>query len=277
MRWGSEGCEYSMMSNPAENKGVKSFLEDHKFDMPDLFRIYDYDGDYYVDGFPKLFDLEQNITGAAKQNLFDRESLMMIANWGDLRDKKLVEKITHAFKIPLYINGQPENWLKSEPEKIIRIVGQIPGFGPTFSSKLLHFAVPQVFGIIDTWLVRTFGEGDSVHQQYKFLDLNVTNPSGGWRIPETKVIWPTEFGKWIRILNYIADRLNEEKILCPHPSNFLEAGLRKDGIWYPADVETALFSYAYEGRGVNIIRALGHDNKPPGSMQTNPNPFLKKM
>ncbi len=71
MRWGNEGCEYSMTSNPAENNGVKNFLEDHKFDIPDLFRTYHYDGDFYVDGFPKLFDIEQNIIKAAKQNSFD--------------------------------------------------------------------------------------------------------------------------------------------------------------------------------------------------------------
>jgi hypothetical protein len=250
-----------MTNNPTENNGVKKFLVDHKLDMPDLFRTYDYDGDYYVDGFPKRFDLEQKIIKAAKQNSFDKEHLLMIADWGHLRNKKPVEEIDHAIKITLYINGEPVNWLKDKPENIIRDVENIPGFRVTFSSKLLHFAIPQIFGILDTWLVRTFGEGDPAHQRYKFLKLKVTNPKGGWRIPTTQPSWPAEFGAWIRILSYIADQLNKEKILCPHPSKFIEAGLRKDGIWYPADVESALFCYAYEGRGVKIIRALQYDRK----------------
>ena len=256
-----------MTDNPAENTEVKRFLKDHKFDMPDLFRIYDYNGDYYVDGYPKLFDLEKETIKAAKQNSFNREILMKIADWGNLPNKNPVNEIKHPIKINLYVDGEPISWLNTKPENIIGDVEKIPGFSATFSSKLLHFAVPQIFGILDTWLVRTFGEGDPVHQRYKFLKLNAikvktTKGAGRWKISTLRSVWPGEFGTWIRILNYIADQLNEEKILSPHPQNLLESGFRKNGIWYPADVETALFSYAYEGRGVKIIRALGHENKP---------------
>jgi hypothetical protein len=251
-----------MTNKIAENNEVKRFLTNHKFDMPDLFRTYDYGGDYYVDGFPKRFALEQRILKAAKQNSFDKEDLLKIAEWGNIRNIKPVEAIDRPIKIPLYNNGEPVSWLRGAPEKIIGDAVKIPGFRATFSSKLLHFSVPQIFGALDTWLVRTFGEGDPVHQRYKFLKLRGTyQKKGGWSIPIPKSLWPEEFGTWIRILNYIAEQLNEEKILCPHPSKFLKEGLRKDGIWYPADVESALFCYAYEGRGVKIIRALGHENK----------------
>lgn len=243
--------DQSMKDNPEEKTEVEKFLMDHKSEMPYLYSTYDYEGDFYDEGFPNLFDLELKIIGAAKQNSFDQELLMKLAIWGKLRNKKTIEGITHPIKITLYPKGEPANWLSTEPANVIDDVERrIPGFGATFSSKLLHFAAPQVFGILDTWLVRTFGEGDPVHQRYKFLKLKVTNPKGGWRIPIPQPYWPEEYGRWIRILNYIAYRLNEEKILCPHPPNYIEAELRQDGIWLPADVETALFSFAYEGRGV---------------------------
>lgn len=249
-----------MKNKAAENPEVKKFLTEHKYDMPDLFRMYDYDGDYYEDGFPKRFDLEQRILKAAKQNSFKKKDLKMIFLWGhNHRNIKKIDNVDRPIKILLYYNNEPLQELGELPEKIIANV-KIPGFGPTYSSKILHFSVPQVFGALDTWLVRTFGEGDQDHQSYKFLNLTVKNYGNGWLIPKTKRIWPTEFGKWIRILNYIADQLNEEKILCPHPKKFLKKGLRKPGIWYPADVESALFCYAYEGRGEKIIRDLKFNN-----------------
>ncbi len=50
---------------------------------------------------------------------------MMIANWGDLRNKNPVKHITDAIKITLYHDGYPENWLKSDPEKIIGMLEDI--------------------------------------------------------------------------------------------------------------------------------------------------------
>ena len=242
-----------MTNNIAENSEVARFLKEHEQDMPEIYKTYDWEGDIWKKdfGFPKLFELEREISKAAKAYALDKKHLMMIAIWGKLRNRKRIERI-EKFKITLYINDEPAFWLTDEPENIISIVVcRIPGFGPTFSSKLLHFAVPQVFGILDTWLVRTFGEGDLDSQCYKFLNLKATEQrDGGWAIPTTQPTWPDEYGTWIRILNYLAEKLNTDKIPCPHPLNYIEAGLRKDGIWYPADVETALFSYAYEGRGV---------------------------
>jgi len=44
----------------------------------------------------------------------------------------------------------------------------------------------------------------------------------------------------------IAERLNDEGIECPHPEEYVEWGLRSGGEWFCADVERALFSYAYQ-------------------------------
>jgi hypothetical protein len=42
----------------------------------------------------------------------------------------------------------------------------------------------------------------------------------------------------------MAESLQENGIKCPHPRKFVKAGLREEGVWLPADVGTALFSYA---------------------------------
>lgn len=69
-------------------------------------------------------------------------------------------------------SGAPAYRLMHEPEETIRIVEwRVRGFGPTYASKLLRFAVPQVFGAIDIRLVRIFGRGDPGMQRYPLLDL----------------------------------------------------------------------------------------------------------
>jgi hypothetical protein len=242
-----------MTTNPAENSEVTRFLKEHKSDMPVLYKSYDWEGDIWKAdyGFPNLFELECEISKAARENKFNTENLLHIAEWGKLPNKTGIRRVDQ-FKITLYLNNKPAFWLKEEPENAICIVeGRIPGFGPTYSSKLLHFAIPEIFGALDTWLVRTFGKGDHNSHHYEFLDLRATqSPTGRWSIPSKQRGWPDEYGTWIRILNYFADILNNEKIPCPHPSNYLKAGLRTKDTWLPADVETALFSYAYEGRGL---------------------------
>lgn len=246
-----------MRTNISEDQEIQRFLVDHAAHMPLLFRLYDYDGDSYSEGFPKAFEVEQRIRNAARQNSFSKADLLYIARWGNLRNKKTLEKMTWDLKITLYDNDLPVKDLIEESENFVSIVNErVPGFGATFSSKLLHFAVPSVFGMLDTWLVRTFGIGDPDHRKYKFLKLKTQNDKSGWHIPTTQPLWPSEFGSWINILNLIANYLNNRQINCPHPQNYLDAGLRKAGMWYPADVETALFSYAYEGRGAKILQAL---------------------
>jgi len=251
------------MSNNLIDKEVVRFLQDHAHDMPILYKAYNYDGDLHSNGFSKMFSLECRIAKAAQRNMFDKNDLIEIAKWGNNhRNIHRIERMDWDFNFTLYNNDEPLVWLKNESENYVSVVKErIPGYRATFSTKLLHFAVPSVFGMLDTWLVRTFGEGDADYQRYKFLNLKATNSENkktkkksGWLIPIPQDAWPSEYGTWIGILNDIADTLNNKKILCPHPIKYIESGIRKEGIWYPADIETALFSYAYEGRGEQILK-----------------------
>jgi len=213
-----------------------------KLDMPNCYRSYQWKTDTWETGFPDLFTLEREISLVARNNSLDRTHLLKIAEWGDLPNKKAIF-CQNPIKITLYVNGSPAMWLKNEPENAVLILdGKIRGFGPTYCSKVLHFAVPQVFGALDTRLVRTFGEGDPASKRYHLLNLVASGER--WAISSSQPGWPGEYGTWCAILNYIADTLNQNGTACPLPSKYLESGLRKDTSWLPADVETALFSYA---------------------------------
>ena len=210
-------------------------------DFPRLYRSYEWIDDTWEKGFPDLFRLEKEITAAARQNSIRREHLLKIAKWGKLPNVSRIA-CPDPIKIQLYQNDLPVSWLVAEPQNTILILqNQITGFGPTYISKLLHFAVPQICGALDTRLVRVFGKNA---QKYPLLNLSAQEISGRWAIPSTQAGWPGEYGTWFKILKLIAEHLNDNKIQCPHPVSYIQSGLRTNGIWFPADVETALFAHA---------------------------------
>ena len=217
--------------------------------MPDLYRTYAWPpntrkNDTWAKGFPDLFRLELLISKAAREKTLNRDHLVQIMRWGG--GSRMKNKISwpDPTKTILYINNKPAEWLAQEPEKAIEFLNsQINYFGPTYCSKLLHFAIPQTFGALDTRLVQTFGN-EAKH--YPLLDLNVTRSGWGPSIRISKSVWPKEYGTWISVLNYFVQILNRQGIKCSHPPQYEQAGLRKNGIWLPADVETALFSYTYQ-------------------------------
>jgi len=222
---------------------ISTFLQEQ--DMPNLYRSYTWEGDTWKKGFPDLFRLEREISAAAKRYAINRDHLLQVAEWGKLPNKKGIS-CRSSLKVTLYVDDTPACWLSREPENAVCILeSQIRGFGPTYCSKILHFAVPQVFGALDTRLVRTFGRGDdrTLHR-YQLLDLSVSLSGNRWTIPSSQEGWPREYGTWVAILNHIAQTLNRDGIACPHPPCYTESGLREEGMWLPADVETALFSYA---------------------------------
>lgn len=232
----------AMTLSPILQKKVNQLLDE--LDIPALYKAYVWKKDTWETGFPDLFRLEQLIRPAARNYSIGKLHLIEIAKWGALPNWKNIT-CSEPVKITLYSNDSPVEWLTREPENAVWILeGQTRGFGPTYCSKLLHFAVPQVFGAIDTRLVRTFGEGDPNSSRYSLLNLKVAHSGERWAISSSQIGWPGEYGNWTDILNYIAKKLNDDKEMCPHPENYYEFRLRPRGIWYPADVETALFSFA---------------------------------
>jgi hypothetical protein len=175
---------------------VDSLLQEQKF--PKWYRSYTWKDDTWKTGFPDLFRLEQRISRAARERAIGEQHLLEIAEWGGLRNKKRIS-CPKCIKIRLYGKDAPAGWLKKEPEKAVWLLeNQILGFGPSYSSKILHFAVPQVFGAIDTRLVRIFGQGDEAAQRYPLLDLKVTKTGSGWAIFSNQNGWPDEFGTWTK-------------------------------------------------------------------------------
>ncbi len=210
-------------------------------DFPKLYKSYKWVDDTWVNGFPDLFRLEKEISAAARQNSLRLEHVVKIAKWGKLPNIGRIA-CPDPIKIKLYQNDLPAPWLVAEPQNTVLLLQhQITGFGPTYVSKLLHFSVPQICGALDTRLVRVFGKKA---QKYPLLNLYAMEIDGRWAIPATQAGWPGEYKIWVKILEVFADYLNKNQIPCPHPPKYQQSGLRKDGIWLPADVETALFAYA---------------------------------
>jgi hypothetical protein len=232
-------------NTPDKIKGIERFLQDHIHEMPGFYNTYTWDNDSPEKSHQALFDLEMEIFPAAKSNSFNREHLIKIAEWGGHPNPKKIN-CPDPLRIPLYSGNRPALCLFYEPvNAICMIEGRVGGFGPTFSSKLLHFAVPRIFGALDTRLVRIFGMSSEDPESYQFLNLNVLRPDKGRpSIPKTQENWPEEYGTWVAILNQMADYLNRNQIACKHPEQYYHENLREKDTWLPADVETALFSYA---------------------------------
>jgi hypothetical protein len=221
---------------------IDTLLQDLEF--PKLYRSYTWKEDTWKKGFPGLFRLEQDISRAARERALGETHLLEIAEWGGLRNKKRIS-CPRSIKIQLYTRDAPAGWLKRDPAKAVELLeNQITGFGPTYSSRILRFAVPDVFGALDPRLVRTFGRGGEGAQRHMLLDLKATRVGTSWGVFSAQPGWPDEYGTWTRALNAIANSLNTDRIKCPHPKQYIQAGLRRKGTWVPADVETALFAYA---------------------------------
>ncbi len=229
---------------------VKDCIDDliETCNFPELYRTYAWKRDRWQDGFPDICRLEREIGDAARAGTLSEEHLKAIARWGGLPNIERIRAPT-PIRIALFEDGDVARWVRDNPENAIRVLGgQIRGFGPTYTSKLLRFAAPELFGAIDTRIVRVFGAGDTAHLH--LLDLTATHVDG---IPSGQQGWPGEYGTWTAILTYAAAQLNAAGQPCPHPEALINAGLRERGIWLNADVEMAFFNYA-SGKIQNIRR-----------------------
>nr|WP_321497732.1 hypothetical protein [uncultured Methanolobus sp.] len=218
-------------------------------DLVDCYKRYSWERDTWSRGFPDIYRLEMMIGEAVRNKSLGVDHLLRIARWGGNNKQIYCSGIVD---VPVYEGGRIAKWVEEEPERYINVIcSEIRNFGPTYGSKLLRFALPSEYGAIDTWLVRVFGEGDSTKKRASFLDLKVTqNPDKRWGINSYQSRWPGEYGTWINVLRYIAKHMNENGQKCPHPDKFVDAGLRENGVWFCADVEMALFSYAISQRNL---------------------------
>lgn len=213
-------------------------------DFPALYRAYAWKRDLWKNGFPDIARLEREIGDAARAGTLSEGLLKAIARWGGLPGIERIQT-SAPIRISLFEGGKVARWVQDNPENAIRILeGQVRGFGPTYTSKFLRFAAPELFGAIDTRIVRVFGAGDTVPDHLHLLDLTAAPMDGRWAICRKN--WPEEYGTWINILTYTASKLNATGKFCPHPDAFSGMGLREPGVWQNADVEMAFFNYASE-------------------------------
>jgi len=221
---------------------IERFLADHR--LCSLYEGYRWGGDAWENGFPNMRQLEIDLSMAVKHNYLTKTHIVSVARWGRLRNVKRVQ-CPELMSVSLYLKDDLAGFFRLPPSSALTpLRDAIKGVGPTYLSKILMFSRPQLYGAIDTRLVRVFGKGDPNLEGLGWLSLQVRDFGYGWYIPEYQTAWPNEYDTWIRILHHIADLCNSSGHKCPHPDEYIAAGLREEGIWIAADVETALFSYA---------------------------------
>ncbi|EHQ34536.1 hypothetical protein [Methanoplanus limicola] len=215
-----------------------------KVDLRENYKDYSWNKDSWKNGYPNICRLELMVSNLAKERLLDKECLIEIAQWGGLPKISNI-RCDDYIRISLYDKETPSKAFIDEPDNAVSILqSQIKGFGPTYLTKLLRFAVPKEFGALDTRIVRVFGIGDNNVSEIQLLNLRATNYNGRWAILKTQPGWPSEYGNWIAILKGIADELNRREVVCPHPEKMVYYGLRNNGEWTVSDVEMGLFAYA---------------------------------
>lgn len=221
---------------------------DKQHDLVELYKKYSWGKDTWENGFPCILELEKDMVRSAKNNLVKREDILRVAVWGNLRNRKSIQS-PEIIPLSLYDKKvQFNKKIKEDPSVAIRMLkdqnkSSLKGLGATYLSKILRFAVPSEFGAIDTNIVRMFGRTGDCSKQENWLTLK----EQGGNIPEWQRAWPKEYGTWIHILGSFASLLNDLGKYCPHPEPFYKKnGLRQKGVWVCADVEMALFSYAYK-------------------------------
>lgn len=235
---------------PALCRTLDDFLATH--DTPALFRSYAWLNDTHAAGFPDILKLEIALRASDQGAGVSAQDARDVARWGALPGWSRVRLAGDApYALPplalrdLAGNTQPA--CDAAPEAAMRVLAtNTVGIGPTYDSKVLRFACPEDHGAIDIGIVRVFGRGDPLFADApKWLALKVTQARDlRWAIPEDQRGWLAEYASWIQILRYLAGRLNTLGVHCPHPPAFVEAGLRRSGEWFCADVEMVLFAHA---------------------------------
>lgn len=213
-------------------------------DFPNLYRSYSWRNDTYATGFSDIYALETQLSNSDRKAGITLDDVKAVAAWGSMRNQARISGApTVAPPNLLHVpSGLPLPALAADPIAPLRAIQvTLTGIGPTYLSKILRFALPQEYGAIDTRCVRVFGQGDDQARQHDWLTVRARNDGYGWYILGSQRNWPAEYATWINILRRFAELLPPN---CPHPGNFVDSGLRSQGVWECADVEMALFTYA---------------------------------
>jgi len=210
----------------------------------DLYRSYLWREDTSAKGFPDILRLELTLTASDRTTGVTLDDVRAVARWGAMRNQGRIsgpQVVLPPNTFHLAVGVVPTALAVNPLAPLILIQAQLKGLGPTYLSKILRFAQPQVYGAIDTRCVRVFGIGDLQAHRCDWLSLRARNDGYGWYIPKAQSDWPDQYGLWINILRHFASTLPHN---CPHPPGFVANGLRQQGIWQCGDVEMALFAFA---------------------------------
>ena len=217
---------------------LDDFLAQH--DFPCLYRSYNWKNDTHSAEFPDIFRLEVKFQRrSSKPKGITLEDIKCVGQWGG-DDPEDVKKIKIRDSNSFHRTARKLHELQTAKKPALTTAClddlgySVAGIGPVYGSKVLRFAWPAQYGAIDRRLVGLFGK-EAVSNCHRWLPLRVGN------MQTLRLAWTDAYPKWVDILRYFAQRLSDK---CPHPQQFVDAGLRDRDVWTCADVEMALFAYA---------------------------------
>ena len=222
---------------------LDDFLAQH--DFPNMYRSYSWNNDTHSAGFPDILCLEARFRDRiSKPEDIVLEDIRCVVHWGGGGPEEIGRiKITDKVRFLRIARRLHEPQIAGNPEFPARDLDySVNGIGPTYVSKVLRFAMPTQYGVIDTRLVGAFGSNSN----RRWVQLIVEHQAIKRPIKRPGTSddhWYPGYDRWVNILRYLALRLHEESICCPHPQQFVDNDLRDAGVWTCADVEMALFAY----------------------------------
>ncbi|MDR3587944.1 MAG: DNA-directed RNA polymerase subunit alpha C-terminal domain-containing protein [Desulfosporosinus sp.] len=208
---------------------------DHQ-DWVRLYKDYRWRDDTWKQGFPAILRLETQMRCSLQKGEIKRQDILDVANWGKYSS---LSKITAPKIIPITDANDEVSVLQA----LTSLEQYVGGIEANYITKILRFAFPNRAGALDSRIVRVFGLGDRIVNQYQWLTIRAQKSRSGWSIFRNRM-WQMDYQKWLIILSKMVSLVNAKEIPCPHPQDFLDAGLRTERIWVSADVEMAIFSYA---------------------------------
>jgi len=215
--------------------------------FPKLYKGYNWRKDPWdkKDGFIEIKRIEERFLKIRKSRKpIKLDDILEVIDWGVPNWYDRVEKNNKKkrIEIKMWTTGTQESYKKRIPS-LLNELTYLTGVGLVSATKVLRFADPKVFGVLDSRIVREFGDNGRKHN---WLTLRAVKYRENDRYVIRGGDEANQYIRWLNILHYFAKKLNEGngKRRCPHPEFFVAAGLRKKGVWTCADVEMALFRYA---------------------------------
>jgi len=218
--------------------------------FPEYFQAYRWEKKHFLFGYPAdeypdfrwIESLEQRFIWVRSQVCVRQSSARYLVRemieWGGSQNGVLQKFDDGLGEVNLYNLMQQIVTSLDSPQDAIAKALEIPGLGLAYASKLLRFLEPDIYGALDSRIRRGLLDAKRLG---KIHDSSMRSVVGGY----------VEFIGLIDELEYELKSAGIRKPNC---------ALSSDGVWRPADIEMALFSWADKKETNNVVPHAKNEN-----------------